>query len=196
MKRYQQTLPSILEMTHDIVRKALHAGELAIDATAGNGHDTCFLAQLVGSRGHVYAFDIQETALLNTKSRLSEENLLERVTLFHENHAHMDQHIPTSTHDHIRAILFNLGYLPHGDKGLTTQAGSTVAALESGARLLAPGGIMAIVLYVGHPGGKEEAEAVIQWSEGLDSKQFHAIRYNLLNLQNHPPFLIAIEKKG
>lgn len=38
-------------------------GDTVIDATAGNGHDTVFLAQLVGRQGRVWAFDVQSSAL-------------------------------------------------------------------------------------------------------------------------------------
>ena len=41
-----------------------------VDGTLGNGHDTVFLAKLVGPNGHVYGFDIQEQAIVSTKKRL------------------------------------------------------------------------------------------------------------------------------
>ena len=45
-------------------------GETVVDATAGNGNDTQFLAELVGENGHVLAFDIQQAALDSTAERL------------------------------------------------------------------------------------------------------------------------------
>lgn len=60
-------------------------GDIVIDATMGNGHDTQFLAELVGENGHVYAFDIQESAVANTKERLGEAYQA-RTTLFHKSH--------------------------------------------------------------------------------------------------------------
>ena len=43
-------------------------GDYVVDATIGNGYDTLFLAKLVKESGHVFGFDIQEQALINTKS--------------------------------------------------------------------------------------------------------------------------------
>ena len=42
-------------------------GDICIDATAGNGHDTLLLAELVGASGSIIAFDIQEQAVQETK---------------------------------------------------------------------------------------------------------------------------------
>ena len=56
-------LDNILPFAHRLLAQATPAGGTAIDATAGNGHDTLFLAQCVGANGRVYAFDIQPQAL-------------------------------------------------------------------------------------------------------------------------------------
>ncbi len=39
--------------------QVVQAGDTVVDATAGNGHDTLFLAKLVGPSGAVYAIDVQ-----------------------------------------------------------------------------------------------------------------------------------------
>lgn len=56
-------LQNILPFAHCLLRKALPEGGNALDGTAGNGHDTLFLAQTAGIRGKVWAFDIQPQAL-------------------------------------------------------------------------------------------------------------------------------------
>lgn len=42
-----------------VCAQVLRPGDVAVDATAGNGHDTLFLAQAVGPSGTVYAIDVQ-----------------------------------------------------------------------------------------------------------------------------------------
>ena len=76
----------------------------------GNGHDTAFLCQLVGEKGKIYAFDIQEGATRNTKKKLQELNLLERAELILDGHQNIDKYIT----EKVRLVIFNLGYLPGG----------------------------------------------------------------------------------
>ena len=52
----------------------LKEGDVAIDATAGNGYDTLKLCKAVGNSGKVYAFDIQKDAIENAnKSKRLEQ---------------------------------------------------------------------------------------------------------------------------
>ena len=53
----------VTEKAHAELDKILQCGDFAIDATLGNGYDTQFLAQKVGTSGHVYAFDIQKQSI-------------------------------------------------------------------------------------------------------------------------------------
>lgn len=195
-----RTLPSIIELAHGFVARAMGSGGVAVDATAGNGNDTVFLAQLVGAEGRVFAFDVQEAAIRSTAEKLVSASLADRVTLVHDSHANMLKYVlgdvNGDVHGPVRAVMFNLGYLPRGDKSVITRADSTLAALEASLSLLAPGGIIVAVLYVGHPGGQEEADAVMDWSEELDPKRYQVFRYDLVNVKTNPPFLLAIEKKG
>ena len=52
-----------------------------IDATSGNGYDTQFQANLVGSEGVVFAFDIQKESI-EESSRLI-ENVIHQIRLFY-----------------------------------------------------------------------------------------------------------------
>ena len=63
-----------LEMAHQFLAEVITKEDVVVDATMGNGHDTAFLAQLAGQ---VYAFDIQEQALVNTQERLEKLGLIE-----------------------------------------------------------------------------------------------------------------------
>lgn len=153
---------SMTQLAHEIVRSVLRPGEQAIDATAGNGHDTLFLAQQVGADGRVWAFDIQPQALGSTHQRLSHHNC-HHVRLIHGNHAELEMLIPATAIGHIGAVMFNLGYLPHHDHGLTTKMETTLVALCSAFNVLRPGGALTVMTYRGHPGGEEEAIAVETW---------------------------------
>ena len=60
---------------HLYVKKIVQPGDVVIDATTGNGYDTCFLANLVGKNGLVFGFDIQEQAIDNTLARAKEQQV-------------------------------------------------------------------------------------------------------------------------
>lgn len=190
-------IESILGFAHRIARRALSPGDWAIDATAGNGHDTCALAEAVGPGGCVWGFDVQAQALRTTRRRLDEHDLSERVTLFKQGHETMPDALPPEAEGHVAAVMFNLGYLPGGpDKTRTTTPETTLPALQAAAALLAEGGVLTVVCYTGHPGGAEEAQAVRRWAEALSQKRFRVLGYRFLNQKNDPPRLIVVEKKA
>lgn len=187
-----QHLPGILAFAHDVLQRALRPGDCAVDATAGNGHDTMLLAQCVGKHGKVYAFDVQTSALAATQARLQQAGLQDRVTLIADSHARLRQHVPPG----LRAAVFNLGYLPGSDKTVVTQAASTLSALEQALDLLQPGGVLVIVVYSGHPGADAECATVEQWAQGLDVKRAQILRYQLVNQPGQPPYVLAMEKRS
>lgn len=71
--------------------------------------------------------------------------------------------IPAHHHGNIALILFNLGYLPGGDKTIITKTESTLAALNQSLTLLKPSAFLSIVVYSGHTGGDLEAQAINDW---------------------------------
>ena len=148
---------------HALLTPYLRDGAIAVDATAGNGHDTCFLANGVGSNGAVFAFDIQQQAVAATRAILETENLLHRCTLINAGHEEMSNLLPAHIKGKINAFVYNLGYLPRADKSITTKTASTIASLEQAKEWLAIGGIISILAYSGHPGGEEEANSVEAW---------------------------------
>lgn len=188
-------LEGILPFARTLLKRAVNSGDAVVDATIGNGHDTLFLAQLVGKNGQVFGFDIQEEALRNTQKKLSEENLLDVVTLFHRGHEEVTSSIPTPFHGKVTGAIFNLGYLPGGDKEVVTHADTTISAIEQLIDLLAPEGIIVLVVYHGHEEGAIERDLLVPFVEQLDQKKVHVLRYQFINQQNQPPFIIAIEKR-
>ena len=185
----------VLEFAQALAGAALERGNTAVDATAGNGHDTLFLARQVGAAGHVYGFDVQQEALASTKRRLQEGGVLERVELIQAGHECMGRCVPEED-GKPRAVMFNLGYLPGGDKTCITRPGTTLAALDAAIALLAEGGILTVVLYTGHAGGREEAQAVTAWAKERPQQAYQVLSYRFLNRKNDPPRLIAVEKRS
>ena len=76
----------IAEWNRRFIREEVKTGEICIDATAGTGRDTVFLAELVGRNGRVLAYDIQQEALRQTEERLRVGGFKERVDLFCKSH--------------------------------------------------------------------------------------------------------------
>ncbi|WP_374722148.1 class I SAM-dependent methyltransferase [Peribacillus tepidiphilus] len=188
-------LERILPFARTLLQKAAGLGDIVIDATAGNGHDTLFLANLVGDSGHVYAFDIQEQAILNTTNRLSENGVLSRVTLFQKGHEQLKNLIPKEAIGKVKAAIFNLGYLPGGDKTIVTSADTTISAIDQLLEIMAPEGIIVLVIYHGHEEGAIERDALLQYVCTLPQDQAHVLEYRFMNQKNNPPFIIAVEKR-
>lgn len=186
-------LADILPFTRSLIEKVVQPGDVAVDATMGNGHDTLFLAKLVGPTGTVLAYDIQASALETTKNRLEREGVLNRVRLYKKGHETVGEELSQLARP-ISAAMFNLGYLPGSDKTVVTKPATTLAALEAIAPFLKRDGIITVVIYTGHAGGEEEAEAILTRLSRWDHKHFHVLQYRFLNRPNHPPFLVAIQK--
>ncbi|OCA92192.1 class I SAM-dependent methyltransferase [Pseudobacillus wudalianchiensis] len=188
-------LDGILPFARILLEKAVTDGSAAIDATVGNGHDTVFLAKLVGERGRVFGFDIQEQALTNTAVRLQEQQLNERVILFDCGHEQAAAVIPAEWQRQLKGAVFNLGYLPKGDKSIVTRPDTTISAVKQIFSMLASGGIIVLVIYHGHEEGAVEKEELIRFVERIDQQEAHVLRYEFINQLNNPPFIIAIEKR-
>lgn len=182
----------VTHLAHDLITEVLHPGDTAVDATAGNGYDTLFLANLVGNEGQVHAFDIQEAALTSTRQRLDSEACQTPVSYHLCSHALMSEKVTSAS-----AVTFNLGYLPGTDQKVITQASSTLQALAASLEILTPGGILTCICYPGHPGGLEEAEAVLAWAEGQTQQadHFELITANEKDRLEGRPFLICLKRQ-
>lgn len=187
-------LKRIIPFTHELIQQTVIPGDVVIDATCGNGHDTIMLSKAVQNTGTVYAFDIQKEAIEQTGTKLKQESLT-NVQLIHDSHEHVDKHLADEHHGKVAAAIFNLGYLPGSDKSVITIPDSTLAAIDHILKQLKPGGIIACVVYYGHPGGEVEKNALIEHLTQLEQKKFNVLQYGFINQKNNPPFLLAIEKK-
>ncbi|PZF89006.1 rRNA methyltransferase [Listeria ivanovii] len=184
-------LRAVLPFAHDTLRKVVRPGDYVVDATCGNGHDTLLLAELVGVNGHVLGFDIQQVAIDTTRTRLENAVVSSQVELICASHAT----IPKYATNPVRAAIFNLGYLPGGDKKITTTADSTLISIQHLMELLEVGGVIILVIYHGHPEGKQEKQAVVRFCENISQQEFHVLSYQFINQQNDAPFVIVIEKR-
>lgn len=186
---------SLTDSAHHCILEYLRGGGLAIDATIGNGHDTVFLAQLVGANGHVYGFDVQVAALVATTQRLQQQQMQDRVTLYQTSHADMGKHIPVDLMGSIKAIMFNLGYLPGTDKSIITRPESTLQALSVACGYLSPQGIMTVIAYPGHDGGNLETCLVQDWLSLLDPNLYAVESILSRQHQAASPRLFVIRKQ-
>jgi predicted methyltransferase len=186
---------SVLGMAHRLAEERIAPGDAAVDATVGGGNDTVVLARAVGAAGKVYGFDIQAEALERARARLAAEGeaVASRVELMLADHARMAECLPGRLRGKLGAVMFNLGYLPHGDPGIITRPPSTLQALDAAAEWLKPGGVITVVIYPGHPGGREEAEAVERWCLSLPPDRYQVLQYRLFG-QPDRPYLLAVEK--
>jgi predicted methyltransferase len=188
-------LERILPFARTLLQKAISEGDVTVDATMGNGHDTRFLAELVGENGHVFAYDIQQEALTSTAKRLKKHQLVDRTTLLHESHAKIAETIPAHLHGNVTAAIFNLGYLPGGDKNITTNPDSTIQAIEQLLDVMVVEGIIILVIYHGHPEGQIERDILLDYVRNIEQEKAHVLNYQFMNQVNNPPFIVAIEKR-
>ncbi|MBD3672582.1 MAG: methyltransferase domain-containing protein [Planctomycetaceae bacterium] len=185
----------LTDRAHEICGAVLSSGDVAIDATLGNGHDTLFLANTVGPDGRVYGFDIQERAIDLTSERLGDP-LRSRVELLRESHAQMETFIAEEDRGRIQVIMFNLGYLPGGEKEITTRTESTLAALEASCRLLHPEGVISIIAYPGHDAGLEETEAVAAYLNDLTVNGWNYQMIEAVPGSDSAPRLFLLRRQG
>jgi predicted methyltransferase len=183
--------PRPTALAWEILRPLIRAGDRVIDATAGNGYDTVFLAECVGPNGKVIAFDIQELALISARMRVDDAGLLDRVDFIHGSHVGMASHAECGS---VAVIMFNLGYLPGNDHAVTTEAADTLEALEVAFGLIRPGGALSVVCYPGHPAGASEAEAVEELFKGKTASGWRVAKYGALGTKRPAPFLLIAGK--
>ena len=140
------------------MEEILRPGDIAVDATMGNGKDTQFLCELVGETGRVYAFDVQEEALERTAARLEAAGLRARATLILAGHETMKENVPVSP----RAVMFNLGWLPGAAHIVTTRTETTMRAVQAALELVQPDGFVSICV-LSRPRGRARGSCTRCW---------------------------------
>ncbi|MBQ2716564.1 MAG: class I SAM-dependent methyltransferase, partial [Clostridia bacterium] len=153
-------------------------------------YDTEFLARTVGMSGKVYAFDIQPAAVESTKRRLAEVGCPENYTLICDSHHNAAKYIDCK----IKGGMFNLGWLPGGDKSITTMRETTMPAIETAISLLDSDGVLTVAVYPGHPEGDAEGKMIEEYLSGLSRFKLCVTKIKIVNSPTSPYFFL-IETK-
>ena len=178
----------LMELHKHFILQHLGRGEVAVDFTMGNGNDTLFLSKTVGENGRVYAFDIQESALLSTRARLEENGAPENYTLICASHSRVREFVKKP----IKAGMFNLGYLPgSGKKCVTTMRETTMAAVEAAIELLEPDGVLIIAIYPGHEEGALEGNMLREYFKTTSRFYICPSEFRILNSESSPYFFLV-----
>jgi hypothetical protein len=176
------------------IELALFDGALAVDATVGNGYDALFLGHRVGPKGKVIGFDVQKAALAGAREILKFVGSINRVSLIHDSHTRVADYLPAGAA--IDAAMFNLGYLPRGNRQIITRPETTVQALRSVLEHLAEHGRVTLLVYRAHEGGVPEYEGVRQFLEGLPGDKW--LVEELVSTSDSPvaPRLFRVQKRS
>lgn len=170
------------------IMEHLREGDTAVDFTMGNGNDTLFLSKAVGESGKVFAFDIQEEAIISTRAHLEENGAPENYTLICASHDRVKEFV----NEPIKAGMFNLGYLPRsGKKAVTTMRKTTMPAVEAALELLAPDGVLIVAIYPGHEEGALEGEMLREYFSGLSRFRICPSEFKILNSPTSPYFFLV-----
>lgn len=187
------TYDNAVSYVHMLLRQHLRPGDAAVDATAGNGLDAACIAECIGPDGVLYCFDVQQIALDVTTARLQDVPVQAYTVL--AGHERMREHVPAALHGRLRAVTFNLGYLPGGDKERTTMADTTRAALEAARDLLADDGIITIVCYR-HQEGERELVVLRSVLPTWPQDRYTVTETSFMNQRGTPPIVFVVASKS
>jgi len=184
-----------VRLAHLLLKECIHNGDIVIDATAGNGHDTLFLSNCVGDSGTVIAIDIQAEAINATRQVMDLHQRSNALYILGD-HAAMNDTLK-EYEGNIAGISFNLGYLPGAiDHTIITKSSSTISALNACLTLLHEQGCISVIAYRGHDHGLEEAHAVEQWMHALPSQEWHVVSISAINQSSTSPVVYFARKKS
>lgn len=177
-------MDKILEFSKRIIKDKANKELNAIDMTCGRGNDTLFLSTLFKK---VYSFDVQEEAINSSRELTKDKQNIDYIL---DNHKNVDKYVK----DKVGLVIYNLGYLPKGDKNITTCAFDVIESLEKVTNLLESKGVIIITVYPGHPAGALESVEIDKYLRKYNQKMFEVLKYEFINQINNPPYLYVIEK--
>lgn len=197
-------LTDMAQWSHHFAREILLPGDLAVDLTAGRGHDCLFLAECVDSNhtGCVLAFDIQAEAIASSLERLENNGITASCISRPQQIAAPGTFLINASHERLplflprppKVILGNLGYLPGGDHSVTTRANSSLSMTKAALEELQPGGRLILVVYTGHAGAQEESDTLTTYLGTLHPRHWHIITMRPFLCKN-APYLLVAEKR-
>ncbi len=194
MNRNFPLFHSHIDLAHHYWEKLLRNGGWAIDATCGNGNDTLKLAEILREKqGGVIGIDLQQEAITKTdmllQARLPAKDRA-RIHLYCQSHACFP---PIVEENPMRLVVYNLGYLPKGNKQITTQTWSTLASVNKAMALISPSGAICITCYPGHEEGKREEEALVRELSHLCPMTWNVCYHTFPN-RTLAPSLLTLQK--
>ena len=181
-----------LGFSHQFISAYVKEGDLVIDATAGRGRDTAFLAELVGENGRVIAFDIQQEAVDSTLELLEKKGLSKRAEVFCDSHENMLSYAEKGS---VRAVMFNFGWLPGGDHNIFSHGETSINAIKSAMELICDGGVISLCIYCGKECGYEEKNEILEFLKTVDSKLFTVCVTDFVNRTGDFPIPAFIIKR-
>ncbi len=180
----------MIERVTDLVKEILLKDKninIAVDMTIGNGYDSLFLLDKL-KVNYLYAFDIQDQAIENSKNLIGPRDNLRIIKDSHEN---IDCYIK----EEIDLAVYNLGYLPGSDQKISTNAQTTIKSLEILLRKLRKKARVILTVYYGHKEGIIEEAALSTYIKNLDPNKYSTMKITYPNKKNSPPYILIIEKK-
>lgn len=212
------------ELAMYIVRAYVKPGDVVVDATCGNGNDTLALATMNPVQLYAFdvqddavretirlleengfgdrlthpgkgnpADDVNPANCSLTGSRIVVRQMAhENLSEFFRNEAGVETQ---ETERPLSAVVFNLGYLPGGDKLITTKAETTIKAVRDAMELIRRDGLICVTMYSGHPEGQKEKAALLEFAGELDAAKWHCAYINMPNQKNDPPEILLITRK-
>lgn len=159
---------------------------IAVDMTCGNGNDAKNILDNFSVK-KLYCFDIQKEAIENTQNLLKEYFNYELIL---DSHVNFLKYIK----ENIDFAIYNLGYLPKGDKKITTNYVDVKESLIKLLDKLNEKGAIFITFYPGHFSGKLESVEILNFLKNLNQKKYSIIEFNFINQKNDPPFVVMIQK--
>lgn len=187
------TLYRPIPFIHQVLKEHLNQESYVVDATCGHGHDSLFIANILGKNGKLFGFDIQEAAIYNTHALL--EDCATNISLFQISHQEMDD-VLDNYFGKIDAVVFNLGFLPHTDETITTEIQSTLKAVQAAYNLLRKKGLILIATYPGHAAGLQEDVVLKQLFSNISQKDCYITTYHQMNIDTSAPKVYVIEKRS
>lgn len=186
---------SHIDLAHHHWSALIKKGDLVIDATCGNGHDALILAKLTldEASGRLVVMDLQKEALQQGQERLQHslsKEQCQRIEYVAGCHSSFPNTIGEGM---VQLIVYNLGYLPGGDKAKTTTTSSTLKSLQNALALISPGGAISITCYPGHTEGAAEEAALLAFAATLSPTQWSCCHHRWLN-RNASPSLLLMQK--
>ncbi|ETF38436.1 rRNA methylase [Chlamydia pecorum MC/MarsBar] len=177
---------NIVKLSHEVFHDVVVPGDTVVDATCGRGLDSLVLARLLQGEGKLVVYDIQQEAL-ESAQKLFMHSLTEKEASIIELKACSHE---VFTETQVKLIHYNLGYLPLGNKEITTLENTTLKSLESALQAITPQGVITVVCYPGHDEGARETLAVERWAGRLDPKQWLVSIHYIVNRLKAPRLLV------